>query len=155
MIIRVKLETQKNPRRIEEGKKELCTKRTIWWFTGISRKLQQWCNYVSGLDSIVWVVGGVTTVRFNSWEPDPPALSRISLYSWQIAQKWQKKWVTKSPQGASCITFQKLKHCRPWKNSNRELTHRLSLKRDWIIESRATLYGRDQFTALSRDKPKK
>lgn len=94
-------------------------------------KLQQWRNYVSGLDSIVWVVGGVTTARFNSRELDPPALSRISLYSWQIAQKWQKKWVTKSPQGASCITFQRLKGVAHGKIATGKLTHRLSLKRNW------------------------
>ena len=48
--------------------------------------------------SIVWTGGGVT---LGAEEELLPVLSRISLYSWHMAHKWQNKCVVKSPQGAS------------------------------------------------------
>lgn len=40
--------------------------------------------------SIVWTGGAVTTDSLRSGVSGPD-LSRISLYSWQMAHKWQKK----------------------------------------------------------------
>lgn len=57
--------------------------------------------YSSRPGSIVWTGGAVTTARLRSGETESADFSRISLYSWQMAHKWQKKWVTKSPHGAS------------------------------------------------------
>lgn len=54
-------------------------------------------------DCIVWTGGAVTTASFISVPSESPHLSRISRYSWQIAHRWQQKWVTKSPHGASYI----------------------------------------------------
>lgn len=49
--------------------------------------------------SIVCTGGGVTS---GAEEVPLSVLSRISLYSWHIAHRWQNKCVVKSPHGASC-----------------------------------------------------
>lgn len=64
-------------------------------------------HYLSTAGSIVWTAGAVTMATFRSPGPDSADFSRISLYSWQIAQRWQKKWVMKSSHGASYKITQK------------------------------------------------
>lgn len=82
-----------------------------------SCKLHTVYHYSTETDSIVWTGGAVTTVNFWSGCLVSPDLSRISRYSWQMAHKWQKKWVTKSPHGAS-FRRQEKEMVRAWKRNN-------------------------------------
>ena len=70
---------------------------------------------------MVWAMGASVTAIFMSVGLEPLLRSRISLYSWQMAHKWQKKCVTKSPQGAS---YTKEHHINlPVRNNNMLTTH--------------------------------
>ena len=73
---------------------------------GLDESSKVWC-YSLEPNSIVCTAGAVTTANFRSGDPESPDLSRISRYSWQMAHQWQKKWVTKSPHGASFIRHNK------------------------------------------------
>ena len=67
------------------------------WFVRLRGHIHT-INWYQNSSSIVWTGGGVT---LGAEEELLAVLSRISLYSWHMAHKWQNKCVVKSPQGAS------------------------------------------------------
>lgn len=90
----------------------------------------------SWFESIVWG-GGAVTAGSARTETDPSDLSRISLYSWQLAQRWQNTWVVKSPQGASCKEYKvRVRKHEQWSKRSR-LYFKINLTTyTWLLISR-------------------